>query len=226
MYLTPIIHSESHPTMSLKTYLIRSYGEESAKAANQLKTLRKRSAIAKSQWIFLARCHFNKVLPKSFRSRPVINTHKGRNATFLHNLNMLRIARDDAKFRYHKFLKLALNYKQFLSTKLTEQDFRKIDLVTEKSCEHCFVKNSNRLKDKFEDLSNCKQTFHHPKRHLKPSVLNLLKDELPCNQLSLLELGPKFVPTPKAVPHMDIITNVENAVQQLERKKRLHELSQ
>jgi hypothetical protein len=50
-------------------------------------------------------------------------------------------------------------------------------------------------------------------------VLNLLKDELPCNQLSLLELGPKFVPTPKSVPHMDIITNVENAVQQLERKQ-------
>ena len=204
--------------MSLHTYLHNSYGEEVYKATTNLKQLKKRSAAAKTQWIFLERCFYNKILPKSFRTKPPINTSKAWNATFLHNLNMVRTARDDAKYRYHQLRKSVTTVERFLSNRLSEKDYQLIDRITEKSREHFFLKNRDRLKDKFESLSRKKQS-HIQNKHLKPSVLNLVKKQLPESHQALLNLGPKFVPVVRTVPHFDIITNVEIAVQQLSRNE-------
>ena len=64
-----------------------------------------------------------------------------------------------------------------------------------------------------------KKQSHIQNKHLKPSVLNLVKKQLPESHQALLNLGPKFVPVVRTVPHFDIITNVEIAVQQLSRNE-------
>ena len=106
------------------------------KATVNLKQLKKRSAAAKTQWIFLERCFYNKILPKSFRAKPPINTSKAWNATFLHNLNMVKTARDDAKYRYHQLRKSITTVERFLTNRLSEKDYLLIGRITEKSREH------------------------------------------------------------------------------------------
>ena len=51
-------------------------------------------------------------------------------------------------------------------------------------------------------------------------MLNLTDRELPNNQMDLLNLGPKFVPTVKKIPFMDIITTTEIKAIELEKKEK------
>ena len=45
---------------------------------------------------------------------------------------------------------------------------------------------------------------------MKPAVLNLTGKAVDKNVTSLLNLGPNFVPTPKFIPYMEIITAIES----------------
>ena len=55
---------------------------------------------------------------------------------------------------------------------------------------------------------------------MKPAVLNLTGKTVDKNITSLLNLGPNFVPTPKFVPYMEIITAIESQVLKLESGKK------
>ena len=52
---------------------------------------------------------------------------------------------------------------------------------------------------------------------VKKAVLNLTNGDLPSSQLDLLNLGPKFVPSLKKIPALDIITSTEKAALMIER---------
>ena len=125
---------------------------------------------------------------------------------------------NDARFRYHSILHTIDSLQKDLRRTLSTEDFVIIDNVTEKSREHLYVKESERLKIKYEELA-----YGHlssrivTKTVVKPAVLNLLSTDISPHQTNLLELGPKFVPSLRAVPHMDIITSVELAAQGLEK---------
>ena len=87
--------------MSFKELITRSYGEETYNTIAKLQQLKVRSAVAKNQWIFLQRCIHHNILPISLRSRPTINTQKGRNVTQTYNRAMLIIAKNEARDRYN-----------------------------------------------------------------------------------------------------------------------------
>ena len=51
---------------------------------------------------------------------------------------------------------------------------------------------------------------------LKPSIINFTDIALRDHQTSLLNLGPKFVPTEKKIPFMEIITTTKSVAFNLE----------
>ena len=55
---------------------------------------------------------------------------------------------------------------------------------------------------------------------MKPAVLNLTGKTVDKNVTSLLNLGPNFVPTPKFIPYMEIITVIELQALKLESGKK------
>ena len=52
--------------------------------------------------------------------------------------------------------------------------------------------------------------------YVKPSIINLMNIALADHKTSLLNLGPKFVPTRKRIPFMEIITATESVALNLE----------
>ena len=67
------------------------------------------------------------------------------------------------------------------------------------------------LKNKFESLlkNSNKRSLLNISTHIKPAVLNFCDDDIPLHHSSLLNLGPKFVPTPKTISTMDNISITE-----------------
>ena len=59
------------------------------------------------------------------------------------------------------------------------------------------------LLDKYSKRSYCKISL------IKAAILNLTSEEIPNPYESLLNPGPKFAPTNKNLPDMDIITSAE-----------------
>ena len=55
---------------------------------------------------------------------------------------------------------------------------------------------------------------------MKPAVLNLTGKTVDKNVTSLLNLGSNFVPTPKSIPYMKIITAIESQALKLESSKK------
>ena len=55
---------------------------------------------------------------------------------------------------------------------------------------------------------------------MKPAILNLTGKTVDKNVTSLLNLGPNFVPTPKSIPYMEIITAIESQALKLESSKK------
>ena len=55
---------------------------------------------------------------------------------------------------------------------------------------------------------------------MKPAVLNLTGKTIDKNVTSLLNLGPNFVPIPKSIPYMEIITTIESQALKLEFNKK------
>ena len=58
---------------------------------------------------------------------------------------------------------------------------------------------------------------------MKSPVLNLVPDVIPENHKDLLRLGPKFVPSTKKIPYMDIISATESSALKLEYGKKVSE---
>ena len=75
----------------------------------------------------------------------------------------------------------------------------------------CFLRHKERLREKFEKLSQKQKVTPNQRPSLiKNPVLQLQKDgELPSEAVSLLSLGPKFAVTPKEIPKMEIIEETE-----------------
>ena len=123
---------------------------------------------------------------------------------------------------------------------MRETDFENAMKITEKAREKIFLSERARLKTKFEILANGKtminlndQNLSHGKTiinvnsknlaHVKSAILNLTNNTVKENVTDLLNLGPKFVPTPTTVPFMDIITSTESAAVHLDNATKHHE---
>ena len=81
------------------------------------------------------------------------------------------------------------------------------------------------MKEKFQQLKNENQkhaqiVLNNKRMIMKPAVLNLTGKTVDKNFTSLLNLGPDFVPTPKFIPYMEIITAIESQALKLESGKK------
>ena len=185
------------------------------------------------------RCLSNRILPKCFKSKPIVRTRKAENITRAYNFDMLRVATNAAKQRYHALLQSIKSVTADLKRSLNEEHFTEIQKNVELSREKVYRTIKKRLLEKYERLAG--QSSHRnlgskitssaiasttvasatistaENKIVKKAVLNLTNDDLPSSQLELLNLGPKFVPSLKHVPVLDIVTSTEQAALTIER---------
>ena len=118
--------------------------------------------------------------------------------------------------------KAALKVNELCQTpkvKVSEKHYLLIQSVTEKLREYEFVKKKEHLICKFNELQTTPSKRNNQQittTYVKPSIINLTDIALTDHQTSLLNLGPKFVPTEKKIPFMEIITATESVALNLE----------
>ena len=127
------------------------------------------------------------------------------------------LAKNNAKQRMSFSLKKVEEIKLYLKNILSEEHYILIQNVTDDTREKEFLKKKeqliekcNSLLDKYSQHSNYKTNL------IKPAILNLTKEVIPKHCESLFSLGPKFVPTNKNLPFMDIITPTESCALDME----------
>ena len=144
-------------------------------------------------------------------------------------MKLVILAKSEAKSKYFmncaKFNKIREEVKRVM----TVDDYSKIENIVQKSRENQFVKTRHHLQKKFTKLSEEKYSAPTSSKNMdninlvKDAVLNLTNRDVPRHHRELLNLGPKFVPTPNSIPYMDIIKNTEIAARNLERSKKHEE---
>ena len=117
--------------MSFKNAITDSYGEEVYKNISNLQKLKQKSAVTKNQWIFMQRCLSNDILPKSFKTRPTLNTRKGLNITRKYNFMMLNAAKNESRNKYHRLLKEIKSLETDLQLVLNNEHFEEASQITE-----------------------------------------------------------------------------------------------
>ena len=133
---------------------------------------------------------------------------------------MLRECLTLARRQLHRLVHHITRIKENLQKKLSNKHLLLIYRVTDDSYQKDFNKRKSKLRVKFEKL----QSKNRPPTSSQPSrpstitnpVLQLQSDPLPPEAVDLLKLGPKFAVTPKEIPKMQIITQIEKAALQLE----------
>ena len=210
--------------MSLQSIIIATYGSSIYKKTKQLQEIQCKMATTKNQMTFLNRCIHHKIIPKFLQVKSPLPSKRINNITMNHRRQLLIATKNDTKERYFRHVKTVKTIKQILKNGLSEEHYNTVLRVTESSREKKFVKTKNKLKNKFELLytTKYKTTFkdnNNAQKLVKNCVLNLVNNEIPKNQLDLLNLGPKFAVIPRNIPYMDIITTTEVEALNLEYKK-------
>ena len=215
--------------MSYKTTITNSYGDEIYQSTKILQQHKIKAAVCKNQWTFLNRCLYHHVVPKSFRSRSTLNTRKGWNITRRYEQQIMTATRNFVKEKYLKLRRKLCDVQDELKAVMNESDFADLLRITERVKEKTFIRERERLKLKFEKLSETSRK--HPESDkkqrstslIKTAVLNLTNDPVQPHITDLLNLGPKFVPTPKSIPVMDIVTSTEVAAIDMDKESKHHE---
>ena len=121
------------------------------------------------------------------------------------------LTKNNAKLRMYFRLKKVEEIKLYLKNILSEEHYILIQNVTEESWEKEFLKGKRQLIKKYNSLLD-KFSLHvnHKTSLIKPAILNLTKEGIPRHCESLLNLRPKFVPTNKTLPFLEIISSTES----------------
>ena len=168
---------------------------------------------------------FKNVTPKSFRLRAPIKTNKCENIMKELRRKLLTHARNKAKRRLHESKNRITNIRSTLCQVLSPEDYDNIMRVTDTSKDAEYQKSKRHLKEKFQQLINEKQKrsqimSNNKRTIMKPAALNLTGKNIDKNVTSLLNLGPNFVPIPKSIAYMEIITAIESQALNLESGKK------
>ena len=101
--------------------------------------------------------------------------------------------------------------------------FETIERITNKSKEKEYVKKRNNLIEKYQNLTkgNKIPKITGSKSFLKPALLSFTNQEISQHHLELLNLGPKFVPSNKKLPFMDIVNATELCALSLEKENQI-----
>ena len=101
--------------------------------------------------------------------------------------------------------------------------FETIERIINKSKEKEYVKKRNNLIEKYQNLTkgNKIPKITVNKSFLKPALLSFTNQEISQHHLELLNLGPKFVPSNKKLPFMDIVNATELCALSLEKENQI-----
>ena len=131
-----------------------------------------------------------------------------------YNKEMLKVTRDDARVHHKKICKETIATNKVLEERMTSQDYTMIQEVTEKSRENKFIKERERLKNKFSEL--CQQNNREKNKQtedvntkLRHEVHDMTKDGIENAVKAYLKLGPDFSETPRKMPFEKIIVETE-----------------
>ena len=172
-----------------------------------------KNAVAKNQMIFLQRCIYHNITPKSFQLKTPIKSRKAFNIMNVYKKKLIVIAKNNAKKRMDNAALKINELCQTLKAKASEEHYLLIQSATEKSRENEFVKKKEHLICKFNEIQTTLSKRNNQQittKYVKPSIINLSDVALTDHQTSLLNLGPKFVPAEMRIPFIEIITATES----------------
>ena len=119
---------------------------------------------------------------------------------------------------------MKLKIKLYLKNILSEENYILIQNVTDDFREKEFLKKNKQLIEKYNSLlDKYYQHSNYKTSLIKPAILNLTKEKIPKHYEYLINLGPKFVPTSKNLPFMDIITSTQSCALDMEHNHREHQ---
>ena len=159
-----------------------------------------KNAVTKTQMIFLQLCIYHNITPKSFRLKTPIKSKKAFNIMNMYKKKLIVIAKNNAKERMQNAVNEVC---QTLKAKVSEEHYLLIQPVTKKPRENEFVKKKEHVICKFNELQRTSSKRNNQQittTYVKPSIINLTDIAFTDHQTSLLNLGPKFVPTEKRIP--------------------------
>ena len=131
---------------------------------------------------------------------------------------LIVIAKIGAKQRIHEAIVKVKQICENLKRRISDEHFALIDRTTEKCKEKEFTNKKNHLINEIEKLKNSTEKKGKQKTtsYIKQAVIKLTYTKLTEEQMSLLNLGPNFVPATKRIPFMDIILATETCAFDLE----------
>ena len=202
--------------MTIKDIITARYGAIVHQKTIQLKEAKKTVAKTKNQFIFLQKCVKNKLTPKSLRIKCPARIPRTSQVTMKYRSDLVIAVKNDAKHRFFAAIRKKDAIEEEVRSLLSPQDMQIIQNITEKSREAMFIRAKERLVNKFKILLDEKIGREKKVSAVKSPILDLVNEPMPESHKDLLSLGPKFVPAPKKIPHMDIITTTEAAALKLE----------
>ena len=210
---------------TLKDYITASYGASTHKKTLLLKEAKKDVAKTKNQFIFLQRCVKNKLIPKSLRIKAPVNNSRSKKIVERYRFELLLSLKNSAKHRFFKCVQTVKTLLEDLRSVLSNEDMSTVESATEKSREMMFLRSKERLIKKFNILRGYSNTDTTVKKnvHVKEPILNLASDEIAESHKDILSLGPKFVPSTRKIPYMDIVSTTESSALKLEYNKKVTE---
>ena len=134
-----------------KQLLIASYGKELCKQTSLLQQRKIKNAVARNQMIFLQRCIYYNITPKSFRLKTPIKSKKAFNIMNVYKKKLIVIAENNAKERMHNAALKVNELCQTFKAKVSEEHYLLIQSVTEKSRENELVKKKEYFIWKFSE---------------------------------------------------------------------------
>ena len=208
--------------MTLKQLITARYGAGSHRLSSKLSRLSTKLASAKNHVIFLERCKANSIVPTFLRNRCPVSSPLAKRITQRYRLDMLRATLHMERKKWHRLSHQIRETKDTLKRRFNTEDFTLVTGLANKTFEKTFEKTKKQLKEKFEKLNvNPNKRRPDPTRPpiIKNPVLQLQKDNpLPPEAIALLSLGPKFAVTPKEIPKMEVMCEVEKCCLTLERQ--------
>ena len=131
---------------------------------------------------------------------------------------LIVIAKNGAKQRMHEATVKVKQIWENLKRRISDEHFALINRTTEKCKEKEFTNKKNHLINKFKKLKNSteKKGKQKAKSYINQAVINLNDTKLIEEEISLLNLGPNFVPATKRIPFMDIILATKTCALDLE----------
>ena len=122
-------------------------------------------------------------------------------------------------------LKKVEEIKLYLKNILSEEHYILTQNVTDNSREKEFLKKKKQLTEKYNSLLHkyCRHS-NYKTNLIKPAILNRTTEEIRQHYQSLLNLGPKFVPTNKNLAFIDIIISTKSCALDMEHNHKENEV--